>query len=137
MATTTTSPKLTKRDFFGALANHFAENPTAFTTEKGEISADKMAEFIAHEIDLLSKKNVGEKKPTAQQIANKGICDGITTYLASQPNRLFTIAEMMKEVPACEGLSSQRVTALVKLILDDTVERIEDKRKAYFRYLSK
>ena len=137
MATTTTSPKMTKRDFFGALADYFAENHITFATDKGEIPADKMSEFIAHEIDLLSKKNVGEKKPTAQQIANKGICDGITAYLASQPNRLFTIAEMMKEIPACEGLSSQRVTALVKQILDVSVERIEEKRKAYFRYLSK
>ena len=137
MATTTTSPKMTKRDFFGALADYFAENPTVFATEKGEISADKMAEFIAHEIDLLSKKNVGEKKPTAQQIENKKICDGITAYLSTQPNRLFTIAELMKEVPCCVGLSSQRVTALVKLILDDTVERVEEKRKAFFRYLSK
>jgi hypothetical protein len=54
-----------------------------------------------------------------------------------EDNRLYQIADMMKEIPACEGLSSQRVTALVKQMLDISIERIEDKRKAFFRKIAK
>jgi DNA-binding transcriptional regulator GbsR (MarR family) len=39
----------------------------------------------------------------------------------------------MKEIPACAELSNQRVSALVRqLVADGSVERTEEKRKAYF-----
>jgi DNA-binding transcriptional regulator GbsR (MarR family) len=39
----------------------------------------------------------------------------------------------MKEVEACAELSNQRVSALVRqLVTDGSVERTEEKRKAYF-----
>ena len=132
---TTTSPKLIKKDFYFALKEFVGANSTTFKCEKGEITAEQMAEFIAHELELLSKKNVGEKKLTAQQIANKQICEGIVAGM--EDNRLYQIADMMKEIPACAGLSSQRVTALVKQMLDVEIERIEDKRKAFFRKIVK
>ena len=135
MANSNVSPKLIKKDFYVALQEFVGAESPAFKCEKGEITAEQMAEFIAHELELLTKKNVGEKKPTAQQIANKQICDGILAGM--EDNRLYQIADMMKEIPACEGLSSQRVTALVKQMLDISIERIEDKRKAFFRKIIK
>ena len=120
----TTSKKLTKRDHFNALLNltEVKSNPT-------------LVDFIEHELELLAKKNSAEKKPTAVQVANEGIKDAI--YDAMQDNRLYTITEIIKEVAECADLTNQRVSALIRQMRDDgKVERIEEKRKAYFRKIA-
>ena len=116
-----TEKKMTKAQMFAQIkANH-------------NLSADEVA-FIDHELELLAKKNSSEKKPTAQQTANASIGEAIVAHLQSQPTRLFTITEIIKEVPACADLTNQRVSAIVRGLKDEgKVERIEDKRKAYFR----
>ena len=49
--------------------------------------------------------------------------------MANEPNRLFTISEMQKVFPCCAELSNQRVSALVRqLVNDGKVERLEEKR---------
>ena len=97
---------------------------------------EMLVEFIDHEMELLAKKNSADKKPTAQQVANKGIADAIVEVMAVDPNRMFTITEIIKEVPECAELTNQRVSAIVRGLIGVSVERIEDKRKAYFRYLA-
>jgi acetoacetate decarboxylase len=95
-----------------------------------------LVEFIDHELELLTKKNSADKKPTAQQVENQGIAQAILAHLTAQPTRLFTVTELMKEVPACAGLTNQRVSAIVRGMIGVSVERVEDKRKAFFRKLS-
>ena len=93
-----------------------------------------LVEFIEHELELLAKKNSAEKKPTAQQTANASIGEVIVAHLSAEPNRLFTITEIIKEVPECAELTNQRVSAIVRGLKDEgKVERIEEKRKAFFR----
>ena len=90
-----------------------------------------LSEFVAHEMELLSKKNSAEKKPTAQQTANAGIQTAILENM--EVNRLYTITEIIKSVPECADLTNQRVSALVRQLVDaGKVVRTEDKRKAYF-----
>ena len=90
-----------------------------------------LSEFVAHEMELLSKKNSAEKKPTAQQTANAGIQTAILENM--EVNRLYTITEIIKSVPECADLTNQRVSALVRQLVDaGKVIRTEDKRKAYF-----
>lgn len=87
--------------------------------------------FVEHELELLAKKNSAEKKPTAVQVANEGIKDAILE--AMEEGKKYTITDLMKEVEACADLSNQRVSALVRqLVTDGSVERTEEKRKAYF-----
>ena len=94
-------------------------------------------EFIDHELELLSKKNAAEKKPTAKQTANASIQDAILATMAAEPARLFTITELTKEVPNLpEDMTNQRMSALVRQLIPAQVERIEDKRKAYFRIVA-
>ena len=95
-----------------------------------------LVEFIDHELELLAKKNSAEKKPTAQQTANAGVASAIVEHLSAEPNRLFTITELIKEVPACAELTNQRVSAIVRGLIGVSVERVEEKRKAFFRFLS-
>ena len=90
-----------------------------------------LSEFVAHEMELLSKKNSAEKKPTAQQTANASIQTAILENM--EVNRLYTITEIIKSVPECADLTNQRVSALIRQLVDaGKVVRTEDKRKAYF-----
>ena len=95
-----------------------------------------LMEFIEHEMELLAKKNSAEKKPTAQQTANAVVASAIVEHLSAEPKRLFTITELIKEVPECAELTNQRVSAIVRGLIGVSVERVEEKRKAYFRFLS-
>ena len=115
--------KMTKAQMFAQIkANH-------------NLSADEIA-FIDHEMELLAKKNSAEKKPTAQQVANGNIAEAIVAHLSAEPNRLFTITEIIKEVPECADLTNQRVSAIVRGLIGTSVERVEEKRKAFFKALA-
>ena len=111
--------KMTKAQMFAQLKANYP------------LTNDEIA-FIDHELELLAKKNSAEKKPTAQQTANKGIAEAIVSAMANEPTRLFTITEIIKAVPECADLTNQRVSAIVRGLLGVSVERVEDKRKAYF-----
>ena len=114
--------KMTKKDMFTAMLNKYA------------FTADERA-FIEHELELLNRKSAsGERKPTATQVANAGIKDSIVAFMEENPNRIFTISEIVKECPECQELTGQKVSALIsQLIKENKVERIEEKRKAYFK----
>lgn len=116
--------KLTKRDYFNQLL--------AIDEVKGN---EKLVGFINHELELLAKKNAsGDKKATATQIANENIKNEILEEMAKEPNKLFSVSEMIKAFPCCKELSLPKVTALVtQLTKADLVVRIEEKRKAYFK----
>ena len=94
----------------------------------------ELVEKIDNELNLLAKKNSAEKKPTAQQVANDGIKTAVLATMANDPNRLFTITELLKAVPNLpEDMSLNRMSALVRQLKDaGKVIRTEDKRKAYF-----
>ena len=96
--------------------------------------SQEQKDFIQHEIDLLEKKNSGEKKPTATQVANEGIKQEILDGMVE--NRLYTITEMMKEIPAYGELTNQKISALLKQMVEaenPAIKKIVDKRKTYFQ----
>ena len=111
--------KMTKKDYFEQIK------------AKYNLTADEVA-FIDHEIELLEKKNSADKKPTAQQVANKSTQEAILANMAE--GQMYTITDLIKTVPECADMTNQRVSALVRqLVTDGAVVRIEDKRKAYFK----
>ena len=115
--------KLTKKDHFNALKSipEVAQN-------------EVLVAFIDHEIELLNRKNstaTGEKKLTATQVANEELKTAILEGMTA--NRLYTITELMKEIPECAELTNQKISAIVRqMVKEKTVNRIEDKRKALF-----
>lgn len=79
----------------------------------------------------ISKKNSAERKPTTTQKANEGYKEAIVSFM--EQGQRFTISELMKDVVELEGLTNQRVSALVRQLKDEgLVVRTEEKRKAYF-----
>ena len=124
MATTTSSSaKLTKAQKFAMIADipEVKNNPM-------------LAEFIAHEVELLAKKNSADKKPTAQQEANATIKADILALMEANPKQIFTVSELLKKVPNLpDTMTNQRMSALVRQMVDaGQVKRTEDKRKAFF-----
>lgn len=114
-----TNKKMTKREMFEQIKANY------------KLTEDEVA-FIDHELELLAKKNAAEKKPTAVQVANEGIKSAILEGMT--PGTLYTITDIIKSVPECADLTNQRVSALVRQLKDENkVERVEEKRKAYFR----
>ena len=117
---TTSNRKPTKRDRFNTLLT-FAEvqNDPA------------LVEFIEHEIELLDKKNSAERKPTAKQTANAGIKTDIVSYMESGVQ--YAAADIAKNCPACEGVTVQRVSALLtQLVNDGLLVKTIDKRKSFY-----
>ena len=119
--TTSSSVRMTKAQKFQILADLPA------------VKADPMlSEFIAHEMELLAKKNTADKKPTAQQEANAVIKQNVLTVLAD--GKKHTVSELLKMVPDLpDTMTNQRMSALVRQMVDaGEAIRTEDKRKAYF-----
>jgi len=78
----------------------------------------------------IAKKSSGERKLTATQKDNIGFKDAILEGLGDGK---YTITDIMKSVDAVNGLSNQRVSALVRqMVADGLLVREEIKRKAYF-----
>ena len=114
-----TTKKMTKREMFEQIKSHL--------TDPAEVA------FVEHELELLAKKNSGEKKPTAQQVANESLKQTIVEVLTDNGG-LMTVTDVQKSCEELSVLSNQRVSALLRQLKDDgKVERVEDKRKAYFK----
>ena len=91
---------------------------------------DEMKAFIDRELELLAKKNSADKKPTKVQEENKGIKEIILDNLTEEG---ITITDLQKKVDELAELSNQRVSALMRqLVNDNLVVKTEDKRKSYF-----
>lgn len=90
--------------------------------------ADKIAKIKA---SYEKKSTTGEKKPTANQVANEALKEAIVE--AMEDGKAYRVGDMLKEIPVCADLSSQRVSALLNQLKDvGKVVRSEDKGKAFY-----
>lgn len=122
----TNTNKMTKKDFFKLLAG---------IVEKTE-DFDKKTEtldFINHEIELLNKKSSAPgKKKTAHIKENEELMEliGIALELFGKP---VTVTTMIKENAEMSKLSSQKLSALLKKMIETgKVVRTVEKRVPYF-----
>ena len=132
MTNTTTSKRPTKRMQFEALLSLSDVQ-----------NSPSLVAFIEHELELLDKKNSAERKPTTKQVENVGVKSDILDIVQSEPNRLFTISDILKALSNAD-FTNQKISALVRQMYDITGEnadgeqfallRIMDKRKAYFKF---
>ena len=118
----TTSEKMTNRK---ALTYAIENLPNA-----PQDVLDKLGNMIAQ----LDKKNASPKKLTAQQEKNLSMQAEISEFLLDHEGEGFTVSDLLKSVPSCEGDSNQHVSALMRaLVLGGSVEKYTDKRRTYFR----
>ena len=102
----------------------------AYVLENYELPTEIHAKLEKMKIQF-EKKNSAEKKPTATQIANEGIKNLILEVIG---NSSLTITEMQKINGELAELSNQKISALLKQMVENgSVVREEIKRKAYFK----
>ena len=93
---------------------------------------DDAKAFLNGRAEQAAKKNAGggERKPTAQQIANEGVKATIMATLTETP---MTIGDIGKANAELDELSNQRMSALLtQLVNSGAVVRTEVKGKAHF-----
>ena len=119
---------MTKREFLNAVVATIEGNDT-------EISVMEMLEYAKAELLKLDERNLARtSKPTAIQKANEVLKEVIVAGMAH--NKIYTIAEIVKEIPECAELSNQKVAAMLnQLKADEKVEKITDKRKIYWKVI--
>ena len=109
--------KITKREMFTSIREVVADN------------ADMVA-FIDHEIELLDKKS-SSKKQTATQVANDGLKATILTVLTDEGK---TASEVLTSSTEFSGLSNQKISALLKQLVEEgKVVKETDSKKSVFR----
>jgi hypothetical protein len=98
-----------------------AENPTLTAEQKA---------FLLERAEKSVKKSNGERKPTKTQEANDVLRAEI--YEAMEEGVKYTISDMIKEFRCCADLSNQKVTAVIKPLIDNGITKIVKGRKTYF-----
>ena len=102
----------------------------AYVLDNYDLPAEIHAKLEKMKIQF-EKKNSAEKKPTATQIANEGIKNLILEVIG---NSSLTITEMQKINGELAELSNQKISALLKQMVENgSIVREEIKRKAYFK----
>lgn len=119
--------KMTKKDYFNLVAEIVAN---ADVENQEDIQA-----FIAHEIELLERKS-SRSKQTKKQKENEGIMQEIVSVLATLDTPV-TVTELMKSDETMAVYSPQKLSALLKKLVDNgTVKKTVEKKKSYFFLVS-
>lgn len=102
------------------------ERVLARLTEPTEI------DFIKHQMDLLKSKNANRKQTTTQK-ENEDFKYEIMTFLLANEEESFSIEEIQTNVQSVAKLSNQRMSAILKQMVDsEDIFKTYEKRKAYF-----
>ena len=118
--------KMTKKEKF-AIARSIVE-------VSGHEMAQDIMDFFDKEVEMLTRKHsaTGERKPTATQKQNEELKTAILDGM--EVDRLYTVSELIKEIPECEGLTTQKISALCRQMVEAAhIEKIKEKGKTLFR----
>lgn len=116
-----TNSKMTKKDYFKVLKE----------IVKGNEREVELVAFIDHEIELLAKKSA-KSGMTATQKANAEIMEKIVNALAVM-DKPVTVTELQKGFAELDALSNQKMSALLKKLVDEgKVVKTIDKKKSLF-----
>lgn len=115
--------KKTKKEYFTELYN-FVDNSNI--SNKME-----MLGFIEHEMDLLDKK-ASAKTQTKTQKENVGIKEIVCNALA-EIGEGVTVTDLIKSTADLEGYTNQKISALLKQLVDDgkVVKNTDGKRTLF------
>ena len=110
--------KATQRDMFNEVI--------ALATQAGR---DDIVEFAEERIAVLDKKNAN-RKPSKTQAENAELAEVVLTNVTTVPS---TVSEIQARTPELAGFSTQKVSALVKILVDKgAVVKTTDKKKSLF-----
>ena len=91
-----------------------------------------LVEFVEHEMELLANKNTKKSaEPTKAQKANAELATAI--YNGMVPNRLYKCAEIAKAIPECEGMSTQKISPIMRNGEGSLFAKVVEKRVTYYK----
>ena len=142
--TTAAEKKITKVIAFTAihelLSEHFDKDEVIKTITVGsgekaqqvDVTVGIVMEKLFNEVAQLAKKNSADKALTEKQKANNAIKTAILGSI--DPERKYTISDMIKHLDACKELTNQKVSAIVRQMVneDGTMVRTTVDGKAMF-----
>lgn len=131
--------KITKKDYFMALGTLLRSgDDNAPITE--EINIGMMKEFIAKELERLTVKKGASPAQMEADNANRAIKNDILNFMEGSEGEevgSYTVSDIIAGLDYESPLSNQKVSALLKQMVEEgLIERIEDKRKAFFRIVA-
>lgn len=86
--------------------------------------------YLEHELELLDNKRKSSK-PTKTQEENNRLMEIILSCLTSE---LSTISEIQARDEELDALSNQKMSALLKKLVDaEKIDKVVEKKKAYFK----
>ena len=110
---------LTKKEKYGMVLDYIKDN-------------EMLVEFINNEIELLNKKS-SKNTLTKTQVENEKLKEKILATLV-ELDKYATITEIQNANTELAELSNQKISALLKQLVDtNIVEKMIDKKKAYFK----
>ena len=110
--------KLTKKEYFAQIKEIVKDNA-------------ELVAFIDHEVELITKKN-SSTAPNKNQIANEAIMNTILAELADIAKPV-TISELQANSEVMAGYSNQKLSALLKKLVDTgKVVKTTNKKKSFF-----
>ena len=110
--------KKTKREFFGEIREIVKDNT-------------ELVAFIDHELELLDKKT--SAKSTKVNTEQVELMEKIVSAL-NEIGRSVTISELQKENAEMAEYSNQKLSAMLKKLVDNgEVTKVVDKKKSYFK----
>ena len=110
--------KMTKKDYFKEILEIVKEN-------------EDLTNFINHELELLDKKN-SKSTMTKTQTENENIKKVIVNAL-TEIGTPVTITELQKKCVNLENYSNQKISALLKQLVDnEIVKKVVEKRVTRF-----
>jgi hypothetical protein len=105
---------------------------TAMLEVEGIASNEMFTEFIKHELELLEKKTANRKSAKSDE-TNVKLANLVFDTLAEKGTGL-TASDVIKANAEFNGLSTPKMTALLKILMDEKrVVRIEDGKKVLFK----
>lgn len=128
--------KLTKKDYYLTAINFLNAmvTETVATVKEQEITTDDLSDFFSKEVALLDKKNSGgtSGKMTEKQKENETYKQAILDFMEEEKG--YTVTDLIKNVPILNGMSQQKVSAIVRLMKenDHTLKKEMIKRVSYF-----
>ncbi len=110
--------KATQREMFAEVI--------ALAKENGR---DDIVTFAEERIAVLDKKNAS-RKPSKTQVENAALAEIVKSVLTSEGK---TVSEIQALAPEFAGLSTQKMSAIVKTLVDSGVAvKTTDKKKSLF-----
>lgn len=117
--------KITKREMFALIKE-----------AEGVKDNEDMVAFIDHEIELLSRKNNGEKKPTKVQLENQEFTAQMMEFLEATDEGV-SIKEIQSSIDGFDKLSNQKISKLLaEQIKLGKVEKTNRKGINYYQFIA-